>query len=641
MQSIFDPSEAAWSTELNRLRLDIIGHFAPQSDERSPNKGELNKSDPDKRTLSEQALDERALVEQAMWHAAHLHAGQWRKSGEPAIIHPLRVAQLTTKAGLGAEAVVIALLHDVIEDSPLTHKDLHRQYGSAVADAVEGLTKAREAKRRGERWSALGTYRKLLQAAVRDQRPLVVKLFDRLDNMRDLSPLSRRRQRAIAEETQYVYAPLAKRVGLLDIADELHTLAFRYRFSRRFRRHQDALRALRQKEAPATESLQNLLSQALQKGGLQSVTLAPQYRSLAELHEHVLPPSSALKGFVVRVARRHQAYRALGIFHGRYRVVPHSMVDYISNPKPNAYRALETRLLIGGRKVHLSILTAAMHATNRQGILAGWHQDKRHLDEQHQGQPTFERYYRSYLELLSQDESVLRMDEVLQHAQLDSLQVYTPTGEVFEFPAASTILDFAFAIHSDLGLRCSGAQMDELRVSSFQTLANGATVRVFNDVRVQPDITWLNHTHTPKARLGIRRHLRSLQPPAAVTTTAVTTTAVTTTANPETERSSEHALDRAPERSAEYLIDPWRVTLWAGEPLTTPLHEITRTMHTLAIPIHALRTRLVPVSHPLSDARTRIDIVLGPVSQETYRQAMSALQQIEGIVRLSSQTFAP
>jgi GTP pyrophosphokinase len=439
------------------------------------------------------------LLERAFADAKQHHEGQVRKSGEPYILHPYRVALMASESGVDVETVIIALLHDVIEDTEMTKEEVQARYGDWLADVVDGLTKV---PKDGEspRDAGVASYRKLISSTIKDLRTAQVKLFDRLDNMRDLGFLERHRQRRIARETLGVFVPMAQRLGMQDIADELTALCFRYLYPRRFN---EVLKQLKQRLAEQQAKVAGftqLLESILVEQGFRDFTVKPRTLQISDFIHKDPPRSNPLLGFTVNVPTAVDCYRALGALHIRCRVMPNSIRDYISNPKPNRYQALHSQVFMGGESIALVICSHAMEAVNRSGILANWEGS---LEELH-------RYYQSYLELLDQytDTDDLRMEDVLRHAQLETLQVFTPKGKLLSLPQGATAVDFAFAIHTDLGLHCTGARLGGEWISPFQELKDGEVVEVLSDPSVFPAPDWLDHVRTTRAKLAIRRYLK-------------------------------------------------------------------------------------------------------------------------------------
>ncbi|HEX9842682.1 MAG TPA: HD domain-containing protein [bacterium] len=445
------------------------------------------------------------LLEKAFADAEFHHRSQRRKSGEAYIFHPVRVSLMVAEAGLDVESVIIALLHDVIEDTEVTKEEMRQQYGDWLAEVVDGLTKAvssgKKAAEGRQQPISMETYRKLISSTLRDLRTVQVKLFDRLDNMRDLGYLPRLRQRRIASETMNVYVPMAQRLGMQVISDELTALSFRYLYPKRFKANLAQLKQRIRDEEPRMGRVRNLLETHLKTAKGLKFNVVPLYRQISDFIYSDQPVTHALMGFRVRVATAEACYQALGALHMHCRVVPNSIKDYISNPKPNRYQALQSEVFIGSEPALIEVVSDAMEKVNASGILAGWQGSHEELHK----------YYQSYLELLDlyQGNDDLRMEDVLRHAQMDTLQMFTPKGQLLAFPQGATVLDFAFAIHSDLGLHCDGAYMGGRRVSRFEELSDGEMVEVLTRPAVTPQPAWLDHVRTTRSKLAIRRFLKA------------------------------------------------------------------------------------------------------------------------------------
>ncbi len=441
-----------------------------------------------------------SLLEHAFRDAERLHRGQVRKSGEPYILHPYRVALMSAEAGLDLETVIIALLHDVIEDTEITKGEVQADYGEWLADVVDGLTKAHvpDLTEAGRGRASVATYRKLIHSTLKDLRTVQVKLFDRLDNLRDLGFLERTRQRRICLETLNVYVPMAQRLGMRDIAEEMTALSFRYLYPRRFSRALAWLKQQIQQGQSKIGTLRMLLESILAEVPVAGAKVKAMHVRLPDVIQAAERPASALRGFTVVVPRDRDCYEALGAVHMKCRVVPGSIKDFISNPQPNGYRALHSQIFVGAEAITLVICSEAMEAVNRAGILINWDGSQEEL----------RRYYGSYLELLDQaDDSELHMEDVMRHAQLETLQVFTPKGKLLSFPPGAAVIDFAFAIHSDLGLHCTGARMGGRLVSPFEELQDGEVVEVLADPNQQPTPRWLERVRTTRAQVAIRRFL--------------------------------------------------------------------------------------------------------------------------------------
>ena len=444
----------------------------------------------------------RELLEKAFRDAEFHHRPQARKSGEPFIFHPARVALMAAEAGMDLEAVIIALLHDVIEDTGVTKEEMGAEYGEWLAEVVDGLTKAKTSKRRKySRPVAVETFRKLISSTIKDLRTLQVKILDRLDNMRDLGYLARLKQRRISTETMNVYVPLAHRLGMQDISDELAALSFRYLYPKRFQKGLVRLKRRIKESAAQIESVRGLLESRLKQARSLRFELTPKYLQISDFVYNQKPGEQVLAGFKVRVPQAADCYRAMGALHMAFRVVPNSIRDFISNPKPNRYQALCSEIFLGTEPTVIEVISEEMERVNAMGILAGGAENHEELY----------RYYQSYLELLDiySDTEDLRMEDVLRHAQMDTLQLFTPRGEPLTFPTGATVLDFAFAIHSDIGARCDGAHMAGRRVSRIEELQDGAMVEILTNPGVAPRLAWIDHVRTTRAKLAIRRDLKA------------------------------------------------------------------------------------------------------------------------------------
>lgn len=463
--------------QLGRIKASIFEHYAGDSNSRLP------------------------LLKKAFEDAEFHHREQSRKSGEPFIMHPARVALMAAEAGLDVETAIIALLHDVIEDTEVTKEEMKDSYGDWLADVVDGLTKE-QAPQKGSQGASVATYRKLISSTVRDLRTLEVKILDRLDNMRDLGFLRRNRQRQISMETMNVYVAMAQRLGMQNISDELTALAFRYMYPKRFKHILQDLKEFIQAEQPKARSIIGMLEKHL--GGLKrtKVTIEPVYRQISDFIFDDKPLERALTGFRVRVPGPEDCYRALGALHMNCRVVANSIKDYISNPKPNRYQGLHSEIFIGRNRMQVVIVSSEMEQVNAHGILA----KKQGSNED------LVKYYQSYLDLLdhySGDNDDLRMEDVLRYAQMETLQVFTPKGDLLGFSQGATVLDMAFAIHTDLGMRCSGALVGGRKVGRFTELADGDVVKIITSGEVSPNHSWLENVTTTRAKLAVRRYLNA------------------------------------------------------------------------------------------------------------------------------------
>lgn len=451
-------------------------------------------------------------LENALEDITTYHADQIRKSGEPVIIHPLRVAWSICDAGLDAPTIIAALLHDIIEDTIVTKDYIKDRYGDWYAEMVDGLTKIKQAKASKEKQitNQDATYRKMLTTMVKDVRVLFIKLFDRLDNMNDMDSMPRHKQRRISQETYNVYLPLARRLGLQKITQEFGILCFRYLYPLRYQATLEKLKALKHDRQSAIQNMIQILLDKLHLKGLDHVGVSPIFVT-PDAYIKSIDVDRILDGVRILVSEPMLTYMVLGALHTEFSAIPLKIRDFISNPRWDGYRGLQTEILIEGEMTAIEITTRDMHAANWHGIMGHW-----------TGTPTeLADYYRAYLDQIDHmvGEKELRMDDVLRYSQAEQVQVFTPKGDFYFFPKGATVLDFAYAIHTELGNTCKGALVNSSaqdnrdtakgkRVPRERQLINGERVQIITGSSIKPMRTWLPHVMTGKARAEIQRSIR-------------------------------------------------------------------------------------------------------------------------------------
>lgn len=439
-------------------------------------------------------------TEQARRDGERLHAGQTRKSGEPYFHHPLRIALEASSLGLDPDTVAIALLHDALEDTEVTLRELRRDYGE-LADVVDGLTKITAEEAKGWERGKAQTYSKMLVSTVRDIRTLIVKILDRLDNVRSLGAMRRDKQRRTAQETLDVYVPVAARLGLGEISRELSRYSFQYLYPKRYARIERQLEALRRERESLVQMIADEVVAALAVAKLAARQVVPLWRDATDYIHADRVVDDVHRGFKVIVDDPVAVYSALGVVHGRYRAVPGRIRDFISNPKPNGYQALVTQVNRQGQILDFSLTTHDMDGTNERGVLAKWAQ----------GPGVVSEYYLRYLQLLETltEDDDLRMADVLSHALPDTIQVFSPKGDTFTFPRKASCLDFAYRIHSTkVGDLAQWATVNGRRVPISTALSDGDVVAVHTSPDVRPTEQWLEWTVTARAQSSIRRSLK-------------------------------------------------------------------------------------------------------------------------------------
>ena len=446
------------------------------------------------------------LLDQAISDIRQYHENQKRKSGQPFIIHPLRVASYICRAGLDAPTVVAALLHDIIEDTSITHDDIHERYGSWYADIVTGLTKIKkpESPRNLSADNLDATYQRMLKTMVQDVRALFIKLFDRLDNMRDMEAMPRNKQRRISLETLNIYVPIAERLGLTQICQEHTELCFKLLYPKRYQKTLLEIDELKKDRISTIKAMQESLQNNLEKQNFVYHNVEPLYvHPASRIHESG-PIDHILEGFRIVVKKSLDCFQALGIIHTNYYVIPLKIRDYISNPLWNGYEGIQTELRIEGEQTLIEIVSEEMLTKNQYGIMAHW-----------SGSPTeLADYYRIYLSQLDQmaGDKDVRMLDVMSYVQSDQVQIYSPKGDMLVFPQGATVLDFAYGIHTELGNHCIGALVNpssvgttKKRVPRERQLFTGEALQIITDPGVHPKEEWLNQVKTAKSRSQIKR----------------------------------------------------------------------------------------------------------------------------------------
>ena len=448
------------------------------------------------------------MLEQAIADIQKHHEHQKRKSGQPVIIHPLRVANYICLAGLDAPTVVAAILHDIIEDTTITHKDIKNRYGAWYADIVRGLTKIKflESPKEGEVDYLEATYQRMLKAMTQDVRALLIKLFDRLDNMRDMESMPRHKQRRISLETLNVYVPIAERLGLTQICQEHTELCFKLLYPKRYNKTLTDIDELKKARIPTINGMRISLQETLEKHNLEYKTINPLFVHPSHRIQEKGPIDHVLEGFRIIVNNSLDCFKALGMIHTSFNVIPLKIRDYISNPLWNGYEGIQTELRIEGEQTCIEIVSEEMLKKNQHGIMAHWQGSPNELAD----------YYKIYLNQLDQmaGDKDVRMLEVMSYVQSDQIQVYSPKGDMFVFPNNATVLDFAYGIHSELGNHCIGALVNpssvgttKKRVPRERQLFAGETLLILTDPGVQPIEEWLEQVNTSKSRSQIKHAL--------------------------------------------------------------------------------------------------------------------------------------
>jgi guanosine-3',5'-bis(diphosphate) 3'-pyrophosphohydrolase len=454
------------------------------------------------------------VVRRAYDFAAKAHEGQTRRSGDPYVTHPLSVAGIIAELKLDVPSVCAGLLHDCVEDTSATVEQLEELFGKKIAFLVDGVTKLGKLPWSTKEEQQAENFRKMLLAMARDIRVILVKLCDRLDNMRTLAHMPPEKQERIAAETMQIYAPLANRLGMAWVKVELEDLSFKLPPPRRVRaaRHRDPEDARRARRVhPPVEEL---ISKEMQANGVAVRGLGARQallvdlskmrktgRSFDEIHDAI--------GFRVVTSNQMHCYQALGVAHQTWTPIPGRFKDYIALPKPNLYQSLHTAV-IGprGERIEVQIRTREMHAVAEHGIAAHW--------KYKEGKPSDDEKKFAWLrQLMEHQKDLVDPTEFLETVKLDlfgdEVYVFTPRGDVKALPMGSTPIDLAYAVHSDVGDHCSGARVNGMIVPLRYHLRNGDTVEIITNPNQKPNKDWLALVKTAKARTKIRYLLRHEQ----------------------------------------------------------------------------------------------------------------------------------
>jgi GTP diphosphokinase / guanosine-3',5'-bis(diphosphate) 3'-diphosphatase len=461
------------------------------------------------------APDQVQRIRAAAEFGAEAHEGQKRLSGEPYIAHPLAAAQILADLHLDPDTIIAAILHDVIEDTPISKEELAGKFGAPVAEIVDGVTKLDQIQFKSRAEAQAESFRKMVLAMVRDLRVILVKLADRTHNMRTLDAMAPARRRAIARETLDIYAPIAGRLGLYNMKLELEDLGFKAAFPHRYKVLERALKKARGNQKQFLNKIAETLRVALAKADLKS-DVSTREKHLYSIYSKMLrkaaPLSEIVDVFGLRIVcdKADSCYRALGVVHGTYKPMPGRFKDYIAIPRVNGYQSLHTTLFgPNGIPIEVQIRTEDMHRVAEAGIAAHW---KYKVNESESGQDERAREWLANLVDMQEGGS---SEDFLESVKVDlfpdKVYVFTPKGEILRLPRGATVVDFAYAVHTDVGNRCVAAKVDR-RLTPLRTpLRNGQTVEIITAKGAMPNPSWVNFVVTAKARAAVRHYLKSLR----------------------------------------------------------------------------------------------------------------------------------
>jgi len=459
-----------------------------------------------------------ALVERAFQFSDSAHRGQFRKSGEPYITHPLAVASILSQWRLDAQGLAAALLHDVMEDTAITKLEIETSFGKPVADMVDGVSKLDQIESTSREDAQAENFRKMLLAMAQDVRVILIKLADRLHNMRTLDAMAPAHRRRIARETLDIYAPIANRLGLNALFLELQDLAFKHLYPMRFRILANAIKAARGNRREVMNRLLDVIRDGFVKAGITAAvsgrekTIYSVYKKMGE-KRYTFSQVFDIYGVRVLVPDRTACYAALGALHGLYKPIPGKFKDYIAIPKANGYQSLHTTLFGPfGTPLEAQIRTHDMHRIAEAGVAAHWLYKAGGELDLAEAQRETHRWLQSLLEIQSESrDSKEFLENIKGDLFPDEIYVFTPKGKIMALPRGATAVDFGYAVHTDIGHHCVAARINYELMPLRTELKNGDHVEILTSPTARPNPSWLSFVATGKARSRIRHFLKGLQ----------------------------------------------------------------------------------------------------------------------------------
>lgn len=453
------------------------------------------------------------LIERAYRLSAQAHQGQKRLSGEDYVSHAVAVARILMEHQMDSVTIASALLHDTIEDSDTSLESIQDQFGEEIAEIVDGLTKISNLNFRSSTEAQVENYRKLLLSIAKDARVIIVKLADRLHNMRTLEYLPPERRTRMSRETRELYAPLAHRFGMAGIKSELEDLAFKFLEPEEYEKLTQEISAGYRHWEGMVDRLRGPLTEALESAGIERCEVTGRGKHLWSVYRkmrHRDQPVGEiydLMAFRLLLDSVADCYHALGVIHHHWTPLQERFKDYIASPKSNGYQSLHTTIFgPGGELYEIQIRTREMHRTAEFGIAAHWvYKEGGERDE-------LDQHLTWFRQLLELQQAAHTPEEFLEFLKIDLYQdeifVFTPKGDVKRLPTGATPIDFAFAVHTEVGLRCQGAKINERIAPLHRSLKNGDTVSIITGLHARPSRDWLAHVRTARARHRIRQWVK-------------------------------------------------------------------------------------------------------------------------------------
>ncbi len=456
------------------------------------------------------------LVIDAYHFGARAHEGQRRRSGEPYISHPVAVARILADMHMDAPTLAAAIPHDVVEDTPTALADLERDFGSEIATLVDGVSKLDQMHFNSRAEAQAESFRKMMLAMIEDIRVILVKLADRLHNMRTLDAMPRDKQVRIARETLEIYAPIANRLGINRMKVDLEDLGLRFLHPFRYRVIERTLRRSKGNQRQIVRKISERLKKALEEQGIEGEVIGRE-KHLYSIYKKMLEKKRSLNdivdvyGFRIIVDDVNTCYRVLGIVHGLYKPMPGRFKDYVAIPRINGYQSLHTTLFgPKGLPLEVQIRTVQMNRVAESGVAAHWQ-----YKAEDKSAATPQRRAREWLGRLIEIQQQGSSEEFLENVKVDlfpdKIYVFTPKGDIMPMPKGATTVDFAYAVHTDIGNRCVAAKVDRNLVPLRTQLQNGQTVEIVTARGAKPNPAWVTFVATAKARSAIRNYMKQMR----------------------------------------------------------------------------------------------------------------------------------
>ena len=466
--------------------------------------------------LSAEAME---MVDKAFVIADKAHAPQKRASGEPYIIHPIAVATIIAQMHLDKESIAAALLHDTVEDTCVTPEDIKREFGDVVEDLVNGVTKLDKLRFHDYREAQVENFRKMILAMTRDIRVILIKLADRTHNMRTLGSLRPDKRKRIARETLEIFAPIANRLGISDIKIELEELGIAALYPMRYRVLKAAVTRARNNRKEVINNILESINKRLNEVGIEARVLGREkriYSIYKKMVKKELQFREIMDVYAFRVILKDvdTCYRVLGQMHNLYKPRPSGFKDYIAIPKINGYQSLHTSL-VGphGVPIEIQIRTEFMDQMAARGVAAHWsYKENGSEPTSTTAQKNAQQWIKNIIDLQQSASNSMEFIEAVKTDLFpDSIFVFTPDGKIFDLPAGSTPVDFAYALHTDIGQHCIGARVNHRMFPLSRPLQSGQSVEIITSQNAEPSAMWLSSVVTPRARSKIRQYLKGLK----------------------------------------------------------------------------------------------------------------------------------